>query len=48
MSFEVHTRDKATYAVPGGILPISKHRTILLKVWPCALHIIVAYAGTKG
>ena len=47
MSFEVRTRDKATYAVPSGILSISNHRTILLKVWPCALHIVVAYASTK-
>ena len=46
MSFRVLTLGKATYAVSGGICSISNHKkTTLGNVWPCALHIVVAYAA---
>lgn len=48
MSFLVFTRDKARYAVPGGILSTSNHTTTFPKVWPCALQIVMEYARLIG
>jgi hypothetical protein len=42
MSLRDLTLDKATYAVPGGMLSMSNHTTALSGVWPCALQIVVA------